>query len=324
MNNKTLNVSICIPVYNRTEFFEECLNSALNQSMKCPIIVVDNGSDTDFFEIQCQEKGVKYFKNEKNIGMFSNWNRCIDLVESEFIYILGDDDVLDNRFIEIFINSLNLNPDLDVFYSDFFLLKNNENNIYNSFLNNIFKFPTGYLDNGNLIINYAALFGLGFPTISCIFKKQKFNSFYTKLHASNDWLLFYSNIENCKIIGTPEKLVYYRKHSSSDTKNAKTISTTFLSHSYIYDQIIKQKCNIKLKNKAIWLSFISLTNFRSVTSKDYLKFLLNDDNIYSIYLRKNIQKSILLKLLFFFPPFLSKLLSKSLMLLFKLNTLQKK
>ena len=34
---------------------------------------------------------MKYYKNEKNIGMYGNWNRCIELSNGEYLTILNDD-----------------------------------------------------------------------------------------------------------------------------------------------------------------------------------------------------------------------------------------
>ena len=43
-------VTIAMPVYERKDFFREALDSALNQPVKCKVIVVDNCSSHDYFE----------------------------------------------------------------------------------------------------------------------------------------------------------------------------------------------------------------------------------------------------------------------------------
>jgi hypothetical protein len=304
------NVTICIPVFERKEFFEESLNSAINQRVKCPIVVIDNGSSTDYFEKKCIEKDIMYYKNDTNIGMFANWNRCIEVTETEYIFIFGDDDILDERFIELFTDSINKYPFLDVFYSDLYFFHSTIDKKNISINNQIFKFPFGFSNKGNLVINYAAKYGLGFPTISCVFKKEKFGYFYTRIHASNDWLLFYSNIENCKIFGSSERLVFYRKHIFSDTSNSKTISASFLSQSFIYDQIIKKKCESRLTKNVSLLCFISMLNFRASTSNYDINNLLSEDNIYSNYLNDKINSHFSYKLIFILPPIYSEILSK--------------
>ena len=70
-------VTIAFPVFERYEFFEEALNSAINQTIVTPIIVVDNGSSHSKFKNYCDKfpNKVKYYRNDFNIGMFANWNK---------------------------------------------------------------------------------------------------------------------------------------------------------------------------------------------------------------------------------------------------------
>ena len=62
------------------------------------MVIVDNDPDADIEKIK-QFLGDKkhiyrYFRNEKNIGMVGNWNRCIELALSENIVFLHSDDVM--------------------------------------------------------------------------------------------------------------------------------------------------------------------------------------------------------------------------------------
>jgi glycosyltransferase involved in cell wall biosynthesis len=96
-------ITIGIPVYERFDFFEEALNSALNQTIQCSIIVIDNASSHNQFEKIVQQKNtpsLTYIRNLSNIGMIGNWNRCIELCPTEYLTILHDDDTLHPNFIE--------------------------------------------------------------------------------------------------------------------------------------------------------------------------------------------------------------------------------
>jgi len=102
--NFTSKITIAIPVYERTEFFYEAINSAINQTVKCKIIVIDNASSHNYFSDYITSLGnpnIKYYRNNINIGMVLNWNKCIELSETEYITILHDDDALHPNFIEI-------------------------------------------------------------------------------------------------------------------------------------------------------------------------------------------------------------------------------
>lgn len=99
-------VTIAIPTYKRIELLKEALESALKQEQveNYEIIIVDN--DDNFENKEClklvesfNSHRVKYYKNEKNIGMFGNWNRCIELANGKYITLLNDDDWLEKNFL---------------------------------------------------------------------------------------------------------------------------------------------------------------------------------------------------------------------------------
>ena len=44
-------VSILIPTYNRAHLIERAINSSLNQTFRCEIIVCDHGSNDDTYKV---------------------------------------------------------------------------------------------------------------------------------------------------------------------------------------------------------------------------------------------------------------------------------
>ncbi len=95
-------VSIIMPVFNHPEYFRLSLKSAIEQDYKdkYEIIVVDNNDQgeapTENQKIveQFNSPKVLYYRNEKNIGMFGNWNRGIELAHAPYITYCHDDDML--------------------------------------------------------------------------------------------------------------------------------------------------------------------------------------------------------------------------------------
>jgi glycosyltransferase involved in cell wall biosynthesis len=93
-------VSILIPVFNRKDYINECIQSALDQTFTdFEIIVVDNASDDGTSEI-CQQfaasdKRVRIFRNESNIGPVRNWIRCAQEAKGSLSKILFSDDCLE-------------------------------------------------------------------------------------------------------------------------------------------------------------------------------------------------------------------------------------
>lgn len=105
---KKPDVSIMIPTYQRANLLEEAIQSALHQKTRFSLLisVVDNDSNIDLdtdklMKRYCAEyPNILYYRNKQNIGMFGNWNRCIELSQTEWLCMLHDDDMLMENYIE--------------------------------------------------------------------------------------------------------------------------------------------------------------------------------------------------------------------------------
>ena len=103
MTNQPL-VSICIPTYNAGEFFEACLQSALEQTYpNIEILISDDGSTDGTLQIvdryQRQHPVIRLVENA-NRGMVSNWNNCITKAKGEWVKFLFQDDILKPGCVE--------------------------------------------------------------------------------------------------------------------------------------------------------------------------------------------------------------------------------
>jgi len=96
-------VSICIPTYNRANMIGKAIESALSQTYQnIEVIVVDNNSTDNTAEVVAsfQDNRLQYVRNERNLGLFGNCNRCIELAHGTYLHILHSDDFIDPRFTE--------------------------------------------------------------------------------------------------------------------------------------------------------------------------------------------------------------------------------
>lgn len=109
-------VSICIPTYNRAGMISEAIKSALGQSYRrIEVIVVDNASTDTTEEVVAgfsSDPRLKYTRNEKNLGLFGNFNRCIEVASGDLIHILHSDDSMDPGFTECCVAFFLQNPDV--------------------------------------------------------------------------------------------------------------------------------------------------------------------------------------------------------------------
>ena len=73
-------LTIAFPVYKRTEYFRKALDSAVNQTVKCKILVVDNNSPHDEFKKIIDEYNnplIEYVKTDETVHQDENFNNCI-------------------------------------------------------------------------------------------------------------------------------------------------------------------------------------------------------------------------------------------------------
>lgn len=100
MNNL---VSVCIPVYNSERTIKTTIESILNQTYKeLEIIIVDNCSSDNTWQIinSFFDTRIKKYRNETNIGMVRNWNKCLEYTTGKYIHFLCGDDILTPNCIE--------------------------------------------------------------------------------------------------------------------------------------------------------------------------------------------------------------------------------
>lgn len=290
-------LTIAIPVFERKDYFIEALGSALNQTVKCEVIVVDNCSSHDFFEKVCKEKGVTYFRNDTNIGMYPNFNKCFNLSKTEYVKLLDDDDILSPIYVESFLRAKELHPDIDIFFSDYVMLtKNGE-------LSHSFILPFGYIENGKIIIEYGVKYNLGFPYMSSTIKKAKAKSdFYLYgWKGGYDWEWIYSNADQFTFYGDPAVLYQFRIHKKQTSRNIDLCAHT-LTVPYIYDKILPEKLSDpKLIKKASKKASLKLIYLKSYGNKNELTEIIQADNRYGKYLKWKLNENFLLKIIFILP-----------------------
>ena len=115
-------VSICVPTYNRSNLIGELLDSILKQTYtNFEIIITDNSDNLktkNLIEVKYKDERIKYFKNEKNLGMDGNTLKNLNLVSGDFFSFTPDDDVwIDKYKLEKQVNILN-KTNLDCCFSN--------------------------------------------------------------------------------------------------------------------------------------------------------------------------------------------------------------
>jgi glycosyltransferase involved in cell wall biosynthesis len=96
--------TIALPVYKRTDYIRKALDSAVNQTVKCRILLIDNNSPHDDFKTIVESYGnplITYIKTRETVPQDENFNNCIRHCETPWLTILHDDDLLHCKYVEM-------------------------------------------------------------------------------------------------------------------------------------------------------------------------------------------------------------------------------
>lgn len=93
-------ISVCIPAYNRAHMIGATIRSVLAQDFEDFEIVVSDNCSTDDTVAVARGFGdprIKVFQNPHNLGMYPNFNKCIEAAEGQYIKFLLSDDYFVTR-----------------------------------------------------------------------------------------------------------------------------------------------------------------------------------------------------------------------------------
>ncbi|MFT7591046.1 MAG: glycosyltransferase involved in cell wall biosynthesis [bacterium] len=106
-------VSVFMPVFNSEDYLNEAIDSILNQTYSNFELIVLNDGSTDRSKdivFSYSDSRIKYFENEKNMGLAYSRNRGLDLCSREYIAIFDSDDVCKKNRLELQLKVLSESP----------------------------------------------------------------------------------------------------------------------------------------------------------------------------------------------------------------------
>jgi glycosyltransferase involved in cell wall biosynthesis len=119
-------VSILVTVYNRTDYLQTAIESALNQSFRDFEIVVLDDSGTAIAKDICDSHlscgKVRYRPNPKTLGVAESLRAAIEDCRSDFISILNDDDRMEPGFLAALLPPLQSDGHCVLAFSDHWLM----------------------------------------------------------------------------------------------------------------------------------------------------------------------------------------------------------
>jgi glycosyltransferase involved in cell wall biosynthesis len=126
------NITIAITSYNRPILLQETLMSIENLGVVIKVLIVDDNSPR-FREIskvvsayESSHLKISFYRNEENLGEVNTKKKLFRLVDTEYFFLLGDDDTLDLEAQKLFVHYDELNAPFDFIFFGYRII--NENN----------------------------------------------------------------------------------------------------------------------------------------------------------------------------------------------------
>ena len=95
-------ITIAVTVFNRRQYIEQAVNSAVEQTLPVRVIAVEDcGPDPTLQSLVVARFGsrITYHRNSRRRGLFDNWNACLELCQTPWLCLLHDDDFLAPDFV---------------------------------------------------------------------------------------------------------------------------------------------------------------------------------------------------------------------------------
>jgi len=112
-------ISICLPTYNGEVWIAETIQSVLDQTFtNWELIISDDASTDGTREIVRQfltaDPRIVYNQQQIRCGAGQNWNTLLSLASSKFVKLLGQDDILYPKCLEMTLPAIEQDPKINL------------------------------------------------------------------------------------------------------------------------------------------------------------------------------------------------------------------
>ncbi|MFL9451108.1 MULTISPECIES: glycosyltransferase family 2 protein [Nostocales] len=246
--------SVMIPHYNCVEYLRETLASVLTQAPSSDvmeIVVVDNQSTEGDPEAVVAELGqgrVKFYQQQRNVGMLKNFQTCLELSRGQLIHILHSDDCVREGFYQKMTETFSKNPDIGAaFCRSVYIDMYGQSQGLSSL-----ELPESGILPSNWIKRIAEICCISVPSLAVVRREvyEKLGGLDSRCGLSSDWEMWVRIFANYPVWFEAEPLAMWRIHASSNNvTNAK--SMTFIQENFQTIEIIFQSHLHKLVNSKL-------------------------------------------------------------------------
>jgi glycosyltransferase involved in cell wall biosynthesis len=210
-----------IPTFNYAHFLDDTIRSVLSQTFSdWELIIVDNASIDNTDEVVSRyltDRRIKYYKNDTNLGLVGNWNKCLSYASGEFLKFLCADDKFRPTLLEKYVALMDQYPALSMVACNKQVFGTEYNYEVNLTLTN---YQPGREVNLHMLYGYQ---GVGEPT-SVMFRRREFEKIglftgrYEQYVDLDYWIKLLS-MGDCYLV--PEILVDIRFHPGTVSNQVK-------------------------------------------------------------------------------------------------------
>ena len=218
--SKTPKVSICIPTFNSENYLRETIESALRQNNQdLEIVIVDNCSTdhTGALVKDFQKRGdrrIRFYKNDRNIELAGNFNKCLEYARGEYIKFLCSDDLLLPECIERMAAALDMHQSVTLVCGGRTYISET-----NKKLGSMQYASQSIIVPGNKVIS-RCLYGrcyMGEPSAIMFRKKDLAGLFREDLPQLMDMEMWFRLLEQGNLLSIEKPLCSIRMHSEQMT-----------------------------------------------------------------------------------------------------------
>lgn len=107
-------LTFAVPFYLGADYLARSIDSALRQTDPLwQLVVVDEGVDPDGPRVveRFPDPRVRYLRNPTPLGLAGNWNRCLDVADTDLVTLLHADDELRPNYVALMVAHATAHPD---------------------------------------------------------------------------------------------------------------------------------------------------------------------------------------------------------------------
>lgn len=295
MNNL---VSIIIPAYNHSQYVQETIKSAINQTYQnLELIIIDDGSKDDTYkkikelEDICNDRFVTFTAIKRdNKGTTETINELLSLSKGKYIALIASDDVYYPSAIEDQVKVLDMNDDVSLVVGRNSIIDENgidcywdkkHKNVYSEkramwkYSSDYLCFAVGVEFNSNLFGTYGLLFSCNHIPNGYVIRKSIFDKIglFTKEAPLEDYWLMLQLTKFAKIKQIQTVTMKYRWHSANTMQQSERMNyLNSTTRNYEQQMILKNVTDDMNKEYLDFRNNFLLNAIKNENSKYVLSF----------------------------------------------------